>query len=336
MGKHARSSRLLRLGIPLVAAGSVFAVIGVSSVLLGRGAPAPAARAANKTPAAVSSSSVSTLYGCAESEGGLSTSVLPTTAPACPPRVYGVTRKVQPTRPSHKARHKVIIPKATSPSFASSSPHYFGLAPLGAALPRSDAYCASHVQPMAENVPANEGANHDIPPAGTNFDWGPSTTGNAALKANFARVDGNFSGTTGEILEWAACKWGWDQDYAMAEAIDESVWKQSQMNNNAFGIQKIFTVSWVGARWSVTPELDLTLAGYGYNQKSFAANGCRDASSASCAGTLKDFSLVGDYHFTKRFDTYAGVNYSDVANGLANGFIFKSDWTTMVGARYNF
>ena len=80
MGKHARSSRLLRLGIPLVAAGSVFAVIGVSSVLLGHGAPAPAARAADKTPAAVSSSSVSTLYGCAESEGGLSTSVLPTTA----------------------------------------------------------------------------------------------------------------------------------------------------------------------------------------------------------------------------------------------------------------
>jgi hypothetical protein len=30
------------------------------------------------------------------------------------------------------------------------------------------------------------------------------------MKANFARVDGNFSGTTGEILEWAACKWGRD------------------------------------------------------------------------------------------------------------------------------
>ncbi len=46
------------------------------------------------------------------------------------------------------------------------------------------------------------------------------------------------------------------------------------VNNNAFGIQKIFEISWVGARWSVTPEFDLTLAGYGYNQKSFAANGC--------------------------------------------------------------
>ena len=108
------------------------------------------------------------------------------------------------------------------------------------------------------------------------------------------------------------------------------------VNNNAYGIQKIFTVSWVGARWSVTPDFDLTLAGYGYNQKSYNANGCRDASAANCAGTLKDFSLVGDYHFTKRFDTYAGVNYSDVQDGLANGFIYRSNWTTMVGARYNF
>jgi predicted porin len=108
------------------------------------------------------------------------------------------------------------------------------------------------------------------------------------------------------------------------------------VNNNAYGIQKIFIVSWLGARWSVTPDFDMTLAGYGYNQKSYAANGCQDASAASCAGTLRDVSLVGDYHFTKRFDSYAGVNYSDVANGLANGFIVRSNWTYMVGARYNF
>jgi predicted porin len=108
------------------------------------------------------------------------------------------------------------------------------------------------------------------------------------------------------------------------------------VNNSAYNIQKIFVISWIGARWSVTPDFDMTLAGYGYNQKSFAANGCRDASSSACAGTLKDFSLVGDYHFTKRFDSYAGVNYSDVTDGLANGFIVKANWTTMVGVRFNF
>jgi len=108
------------------------------------------------------------------------------------------------------------------------------------------------------------------------------------------------------------------------------------VNNTAFNIQKILVISWVGARWSVTPDFDLTAAGYGYNQKSFAANGCRNASATSCAGELADISLVGDYHFTKRFDAYAGVNWSRVQNGLASGYLFTSEYSPMVGVRYNF
>jgi hypothetical protein len=327
MGKHARSSRLVRLGIPLLAAGSVFAVVGVSSVLLGRGAPATAARAGGETPAAVSSSSASTLYGCAESEGGLFTSVLPTTAPACPPRVYGVTRQVQSARHSHKARPKVIH-KVTSTSSASSSPHYFGLAPLGTPLPRSDAYCASHVEPMAENVPANEGANHDIPPAGTNFDWGPSTTGNAALKANFAHVDGDFSGTTGEILEWAACKWGWDQDYAMAEAIDESVWKQSQVNNNAFGILQV-SVSQDGD----SPSANSGWGGYPWVQESTAVNA--DAQMAYLRSCYDgDVTYLGNgYHAGDAWGCigswFSGQWYDSGATGYISdvqGFLSSKTW----------
>jgi predicted porin len=106
--------------------------------------------------------------------------------------------------------------------------------------------------------------------------------------------------------------------------------------NNGFNIQKVFTISWVGARWSVTPNLDLTAAGYGYNQKSFAANGCTNASATSCAGELADISLVADWHFTKRFDTYAGVNWSRVQNGLASGYLFTSEYSPMVGVRFNF
>jgi hypothetical protein len=97
------------------------------------------------------------------------------------------------------------------------------------------------VEPVAETVPANTAANHDIPPAGTNFHWGPFVTRGAALTAAFAHVDGNFAGTTGEILEWAACKWGWNQDYAMAEAVRESNWKQSENGDNghSFGILQV-------------------------------------------------------------------------------------------------
>jgi predicted porin len=108
------------------------------------------------------------------------------------------------------------------------------------------------------------------------------------------------------------------------------------VTNNGFNIQKILQISWAGARYSITPALDLTGAVYWYNQKSFAANSCTNTSATSCAGEMADFSLVGDYHFTKRFDTYAGVNYSRVMNGLASGFLFTSEYSPMVGVRYNF
>jgi predicted porin len=107
-------------------------------------------------------------------------------------------------------------------------------------------------------------------------------------------------------------------------------------NNAAFNIQKILQISWAGARYTPIPQLDLSAAYYQYNQKSFNANGCSNTSASSCAGELHDASLVADYHWTKRFDTYAGVNYSIVQNGLANGYLFTSDWTPMVGVRFNF
>jgi predicted porin len=135
---------------------------------------------------------------------------------------------------------------------------------------------------------------------------------------------------------WERIKYNNPSHQVPAGSIDIGGYVLGIVNNAAFNIQKILYVSWVGARWTVTPEFEMTLAGYGYNQKSYAANGCQDASAASCAGTLRDVSLVGDYHFTKRFDTYIGTNYSDVANGLANGYIARSNWTYMVGARYNF
>ncbi|HEY0748793.1 MAG TPA: porin [Steroidobacteraceae bacterium] len=100
--------------------------------------------------------------------------------------------------------------------------------------------------------------------------------------------------------------------------------------------QRILQISWVGARWSVTPDFDLTAAGYGYNQKSNAGNGCRNASSGTCAGELADLSLVADYHFTKRFDSYLGVNWSRVQNGLSAGYLFTSEYSPMLGVRFNF
>ena len=40
----------------------------------------------------------------------------------------------------------------------------------------------------------------------------------------YRRVTGNFTGTTDEIIQWAACKWGIDEDIVRAQMAKESWW----------------------------------------------------------------------------------------------------------------
>ena len=39
-------------------------------------------------------------------------------------------------------------------------------------------------------------------------------------------MTGNFTGTTDEIIQWAACKWGIDEDLVRAQIAVESWWDQ--------------------------------------------------------------------------------------------------------------
>jgi autotransporter family porin len=132
---------------------------------------------------------------------------------------------------------------------------------VGTSLPRSDAYCAAQVEPMAENVSANTTANHTTPSG--SLQLGPWTQ----RIANFTHVDGNFTGTTGEILEWAACKWGWNQDYAMAEAVIESTWRQSVVGGGSYGILQVKVSAGGGS-----PSANSGWGGYPWVQQSTAFN----------------------------------------------------------------
>jgi autotransporter family porin len=40
------------------------------------------------------------------------------------------------------------------------------------------------------------------------------------------RVDGEFTGSTHQVLRWAACKWGIEEDVVYAQAAKESWWRQ--------------------------------------------------------------------------------------------------------------
>ncbi|MGB3737213.1 MAG: hypothetical protein WA964_19825 [Ilumatobacter sp.] len=91
----------------------------------------------------------------------------------------------------------------------------FATLPPGSALP-SAAQCAARVRPAAENRPENAVAN--------------ATSGTGA-NDRYPRVDGDFTGTTDEILQWAACKWGIDEDIVRAQVVRESYWKQSTLGD---------------------------------------------------------------------------------------------------------
>ena len=110
----------------------------------------------------------------------------------------------------------------------------------------------------------------------------------------------------------------------------------SAVTNTAYNHQKTLQVSWLGLRYSVAENLEITGAVYHYDQNSYSGNGCANASLASCSGTLNAYSARLDYHFTHRFEAYAGAMYSEVANGLAAGYLFKSTIDPMVGFQYKF
>ena len=100
----------------------------------------------------------------------------------------------------------------------------------GAKLP-SGAQCATWVKsrPYKENKGANRTANrktgHHV---GGSFFSGDDPRANSKIAS---RVDGQFTGTTGQILRWAACKWGVDEDIVFAQAAIESWWRQDTMGD---------------------------------------------------------------------------------------------------------
>jgi hypothetical protein len=101
----------------------------------------------------------------------------------------------------------------------------FATLPPGTKLP-SEADCAASVKAKAENKHMNKTYN--------------ATKGNQKLASDYfgygdprmnaeiaPRVTGNFTGTTDEILQWAACKWGIDEDIVRAQAARESYWQMT-------------------------------------------------------------------------------------------------------------
>jgi len=120
----------------------------------------------------------------------------------------------------------------------------------------------------------------------------------------------------------------------------------STVNNHPFANNdRILQTFWTGVKYAWDPKLDLTVAYYHTLQNQFTtvganttscSNAYNTARNSACSGTLDAVSLLADYHFTKRFDVYAGMMVSSVGGGLSSGYLYSTNWAPAAGARFTF
>jgi predicted porin len=121
----------------------------------------------------------------------------------------------------------------------------------------------------------------------------------------------------------------------------------SGVEDNNLDSPKIVQVYWTGVKYAFDSETDITLSYYHEQQNDFRIPSTCSASAgfrSSCAGNLNEVSLYTDHHFTKRFDAYAGIAYSNVTGGLAIAiphgpgvpYYYDNNIAPTVGIRFTF
>jgi len=112
-------------------------------------------------------------------------------------------------------------------------------APVGAA-PLSDAQAAAKITPEPEIRPENEAANDFVPttPELEAFHAQDNTYGGSNPEGHYNPLDAYVDGldglsrpSTGDLIQWAAQKWGIPEEWLMAEYDIESEWHQSHLGD---------------------------------------------------------------------------------------------------------
>ena len=141
----------------------------------------------------------------------LTNSNIPTPIPVTPTPV--------PTTPT---------PVTATPTATPTPVSHLGNLPPGAVMPPEStcaalANQASFPETSPENADDGTGwnANNQIWTTPAYFYANAGRNG-LAPASDFAKVDGNYAGTTQDIIRWAACKWGVDEDWAYAETAEET------------------------------------------------------------------------------------------------------------------
>jgi predicted porin len=111
----------------------------------------------------------------------------------------------------------------------------------------------------------------------------------------------------------------------------------TQFGNQA---SQFFQVFWGGARYSITDSVDIAAAYYRYNQNDAAGApascSANPVSNSACHGFMNAASVMLDWKFAPKWDTYIGTFYSETNGGMNNGFLAHSNLATTAGVRFRF
>jgi hypothetical protein len=261
MPRHARWNSRRRIVVTVVA-GCAAVLLGAVSVAVLR-----TVHTGGSVPAAVAAASGSS----------------PVSPPGAEPSVTGSALPSSPsTRPAPAAVSNRPPPKGG----------YFALRPVGSwsSLP-GDAACAAAVHRSTwEPRPDNAKPNHVMPDgAAVHRSLASRPVGAGGTDDRrwdgwlLPRVDGQFTGTTDEIFQWGACKWGLSDDLVRAIAVRESTWYQYETYGTGRPVIDWGSGDMMPAGTTGADVYCATIAGYGHDYR-------RDFDARTCPRT---FSIVG-------------------------------------------
>jgi hypothetical protein len=237
----------------------------------------------------------------------------------------------------------------------------------------SDAVCAGRVhrsswEPRPQNGPRNHGL---VDPQALHASlsarprWGSDGYAYEWDSWLLPRVDGQFTGTTDEIIQWAACKWGLPDNLLRAHAYLESAWFQYQVYPSGrcvdhYGCGDWFVSESESARRTYCDGL-ARLGGYDY-QRDLGTGNC--PKTFSIAGVMSWWNPDWGYHwalnqagmfpFTRDFTAVAldylgsqlrgcyegwewqlGPKYAAGDLLACSGAWYAGSWRTQAGDRYS-
>jgi hypothetical protein len=156
--------------------------------------------------------------------------------------------------------------------------------------PLSDAAAASHVHAAGELRPANDTADDTRPTSGQ-----LSSFRSASDQPYSNLVTGDYSGTTDEIIQWAAWKWGMDEDVMRAVAVQESDWRQSFVGDGgvSFGLFQVKTQLAGRDGWPGTYPLARDSTPFNADYYGRALRSCYDGRETWLGGSYKSGDFWG-------------------------------------------